>query len=364
MRIHGWLIGFALVSLQSPALQTGNKPSIHPIVKEASDYVVVLPEKSLALQREHQDLLDKLTVEEKIMWHMTTLKAALPLSDLTTMSDAFTQVIVYQDEPSFQNERAFYLNSLGAWMRRNQHYQEARLAYFCSITNATESNDRLRSLLNLAIVERNNGNPHDAQALNYVALNLASLVKNEPVIASIENNLGILSLTQGDLETAEQHFKRALDYNRRLIRRGSEILSGINLLHTFVRQQNYAYYERLYPRINRLADRFGQNARSAYLDWIHSVYLHRTQTPVTESEKRRLAARYNELNDAGIQKMLFPFATELAIEVDAPETFSQKDYEGQLMSDVRFCDWGQFQSMSYDTLLDNIGHYLSEKSTL
>ena len=364
MRRHGWIFLIFLVSCQSSALQTETKPALHPVLKEARDHVVVLPEKSLTIQRENLDLLGSLSSKEIVIWHMTTLKAALPVSDLDAMSQAFIDVLPYQEHETFTEYRAFYLNSLGAWMRRNGHYDNARLAYFCSTDLALQNQDRLKSLMNLAIVERNQGNRNDARALNFVALNIAELEKQGAMVATIENNLGILALTSGELDAASDHFKKSLDLNRQLVRRGSEILAGINLLHTFVKQEEYLLYERLYPRIDRLTDRFGQNARSAYLDWIHSVYLHRTENPISFDEKARLAERFNKLNDAGIKKMLFPFTAELAIEVEVPDDIQQLTYEGELMSQINFCDWSAYQGMSYDTLLDKIGHYLSEKSTL
>lgn len=323
------------------------------LLKEAEDHLNVLPEKSLSILMESRGL-QELSLENQVRWHFATLTAARKTAELSILESTLRHLLTRQENSYFIEHEATFLKNLGVWFRRSGFLHDAKLSYLCSIEHSPNMTLKLQSLLNLAVVERNQQNISEAKRLNKIALNYAAGIRNQTLIATIQNNLGIIALNENDLEGAVQFFRTALDINHKQMRRSGEILNGINLLSIFVRQGQFSLYERLYPRIDRMLSNYPNNARRAYLNWVHATYnkLNHTQPVVNSLDS--LGADYENLNDDGIRKLLLPFAKILGVDVTPPEKQIYRHYKGDFLNRLPQCDWEKYQKMSYASMLDGI----------
>jgi hypothetical protein len=342
-----------IVQPADPIANGGQKQTLLQSLNEAKAFLSVLPEKSLSILA-NNSVLNSLSAENQIDWHVAKLNAARQLSNLPLMADSSGQIIELRALSETNKVSTFVVNQMGIWFRRSGYLNEAKLSYLCTVDKTNEISDRLRAISNLAVVERNQGNFHNAKILNNVALKIAKKQREASMIALIENNLGILAMDQDNAELASQHFRVALDLNHHNLRRSSEILNGINLLFSFVELERYGLYARFYPRVIRLLEAYPSEARIAYLNWIHQTYLFRQNKHLSEQHKNQLLSDYDKVNDSGIQGLLYPYSQELGIDINPPNKAENKTFTGDWLSRIDQCDWDKYRTMSYATLLETI----------
>lgn len=286
------------------------------VLHEAMDYAVVLPEKTLSILDDNLLRLNFLDENQKAEWYATRINASVRTSDLDVLKASIIAMLEFEQSKFYQHNKQTIINGLGVWFRRSGFLQQAKVAYQCNLQFLDNNSIKVTSLLNLAIVERNLGNLDTALELNHQALDLSKKLELGNSIASINNNLGVFALVSEDYDRAEKYFSTALNMNGKLMRRSGEILSGINLLHTFLRQNRPVMFERLYGRIQYMLERFPNRTRSAYLNLVSYANDYKQNKILLADVKPMIFGQYRIIEDKGIQHLLEPIMSELGISVD------------------------------------------------
>ncbi|MCC2615455.1 tetratricopeptide repeat protein [Aestuariibacter halophilus] len=307
------------------------------VLAEAKAHLSALPDHSIALLQQ-TELLDQLPPDQQAQWYFALLNAARRLANLDTMHQALQALVLLQDTPSFSSRRTEYLNNLGAWFRRHHWLLYARASYQCALAHASDPLDQLKSRINLAVIARNFGDYERARALNLEALEQARQLEQPRLVAAIHNNLGTTALSMGDLPAARSAFQQAMDMNQKLIRRASELLSGLNLLYTFVQQKDDTPYQRLLPRIKRMLDQYPNLARQAYLQWIEADHDWQDQQTFSKERLQALTRAFHDINDVGIQTFLLPVAVALKLDV-SPDVADASQLSLTWLNGLTLCQW-------------------------
>ena len=200
-----------IVPAQGSLLDMSSQPvsTSKQALKEAQDHIKVLPEKSLEILIEHAQSAFALTPEDQVDWYLTLAAASRQTADLRNLYDSLKHLLALQHTENFRSQLPSVLNNLGVWFRRSGYFDQAKLVYMCSAEQAVDLKDKLRSMLSLAVVERNQNRYADALQLNHMILQVAEAHKLKTTIAIVENNLGFIHLNQGDLPMATEYFQSA-----------------------------------------------------------------------------------------------------------------------------------------------------------
>lgn len=78
----------------------------------------------------------------------------------------------------------------------------------CSFKHSANKKSKIHPILNLAVVERNLGNFQQSKQLNVMALKMVTNEELEDYIAIIENNLGIIAISEKRYPAAQNIFQR------------------------------------------------------------------------------------------------------------------------------------------------------------
>lgn len=326
----------------------------HQVLHEAAAHLDVLPEKTLSLIQENQDVIKVLDQDRATRWYFTQFDAALKLADTVQMEHALTGMLSLQHAPFFLDHIPKVANSLGVWFRRNGHYEQARLSYICSVIHATQPKEKWRALSNLAVVARNQGKLEEAELINLQVLDNADDKSQHILRASVQNNLGIVYLSQGKPDLAADRFRLAMDSNQRNMRRASEILNGINLLLTFYQQGDADLFDRLFPRIDRLLSQYPESARHAYLRLIYQLNEASTGRLLNSETRTEMEHDYEKVNDTGIQALIYSDLASFGLNIDKPTKPVLSDYDGALLDQMPLCPWPELQQMDATALIDDV----------
>lgn len=317
------------------------EPRARLILQEAEDYLTVLPEKSLRLLRDNRQALANLAEKDQLRWHLALANAARQIASPDIQLQALLAVAPLQSSDAFAAAKSEYLNNVGVWLRRDGQLAEAALVHTCGVESAADNRERLKAILNLAIVLRNQGQLSQARAMNSHALRLANYLKARDYKPVIINNLGVIALTEGKPEAAEAYFRLAMDENRSLVRRSSELLNGINLLLSFTLQDTPLMFDRLLPRVERMLEAATTPAREAYLTLVKALHQHNTGESLPAAQTPELVALFEQTNDSGIQGLLRPHFLKAGISMPPPARVQASDTH--LFQSVTGCDWPKYR---------------------
>ncbi len=321
------------------------------LLDDAQAHLDVLPEKSLKILSDNVNLVVSLEDNEQAQWWIATMLAALRMSDLDLLNFSLEQLSALSHTPAFKEEQSRIINSLGVWFRRSGYLEEARSSYLCNYDTQSNQEDRLKTLINLAIVERNLGHYPQAALLNQKALEGALEIEAQELVAVINNNIGIIAFATQDYPSAQQHFHIAMELNQKIQRRSGHILSGLNLLMTFLAQPNLELFDRLAPRMERLLQRAPHSARSSYLTTLKTLRQYASQQTMPPEVAEDFRNHFAHIGDSGIQNLLRPIITLYDVEVEFPEVSENKVYQGDLLVRYPICDWKKYAKESLSTVL-------------
>lgn len=319
--------------------QTDSSATIATTLKEANDYLVILPERSLSILNQHQSLLVTADAEQQAQWQLTKMIAAIRVANLVSIKDALISLGSLQSATYFQSHHEQILNGLGVWLRRSGYLLTAKSAYMCSYSLSTNKSSPLRPILNLAIVERNLGNFQQSKQLNLLALQMAKNEELAHYIAIIENNLGIISISEKRYHAAQKHFSNALDLNEKLQRRSGELLASMNLLLTFLYQDNPLYFNRLYDRAKRKLLLYPDTARGAYLAVLEAIYSAQTEPFTINNSKQKIRDNIVLVNDKGLQALLSPLINKVGVNYHPEQQDTSQRYSGDMLKHYSMCNW-------------------------
>lgn len=319
-----------------------NKQQANAVLEEAQAHLNVLPIKSFELLRDNNYLLVALDRDAQARWHFIMAQSASRMSDLDILHKELLLISAYSDTQFYQQHQSRILNALGIWFRRSGYFEFARRTYLCSLASNSAPKDQLNTMLNLAVVERNLGHLDEAMQMNDMALQIAQENENGAAIAVINNNLGVIAFAQKRLDDAKQYFETAMYYNQLTQRRFGEILSGNNLMLTFLSQEKLALFDRLAPRIERLLKRSSNVARKAYFDVLMILRKHDNGQPMSENSRKELLAAFNSTNDTSVQHLLRDVIESHGVSAISTELDEPKVYTGDIHQHFAECDWQKY----------------------
>lgn len=313
--------------------------TIESKLKEANDYLVVLPERSLSILTQNDLLLVDANDEQKSQWHAAKMIASIRVANLRYLKETLYGLSQLQNTTYFQDHSETVLNALGVWLRRSGYLHSAKSAYICSFEASNPDKNIIRPLLNLAVVERNLANYKQSKVLNVIALKMAKEQELTAYVATIENNLGILAISESRYYDAHTHFSAALNLNERLNRRSGELLASMNLLLTFLYQENQLYFNRLYERAKRKLLLYPDTARGAYLAVLEAIHTAQTEPFLVKNSQQKILDHIILVNDKGLQDLLSPLINKVGVNYQAEQQNSELVYSGQLLQQYSMCNW-------------------------
>lgn len=294
------------------------------VLHEAIDHSDVLPEKTLSLLDKHEQYLEHLNENQQAQWFSTVMIASIKTSNLQSLEESIFALEEFKQNQYVEENKQTIINGIGVWYLRKGLLNQAKQAYQCNLTSSINEKSQIRSLLNLAVVERNLGNIDSAYRLNKRALMMSNKLELEHSIAIINNNLGILALTKKNYHKAQVYFTNAMNMNDRLMRRSGEILAGINLLHLFVRQNAPLMFERLFSRVKLMLEPFPKDTRHAYLDIIQTVHLYQVGNISYDQANSLISEQHKNIEDVGIKRFLEPLLEQFDLTIPRREIVSVK----------------------------------------
>lgn len=349
-----WVLVFVHVVVSGPTAANESLYRASTYLSEAKAHLDVLPEKALTLLSDGAHLRQHLAPQQQLSWSIIQISAARRVADQDMMLRGFDDLAAMTDVEGVEQHRTVLLNSLGVWFRREGHFHQAKLCYLCALQHAEHRHNQLKSTLNIAVVLRNQGKFEEALALNQQLLAIAHPGRHDDVIASVLNNIGMIYLSLEDYQQAADYFKQAMDSNQRAVRRAGEILNGINLLLTFVLDDQDALFERLYPRVERMLTQYPDSARGAYLQLVYGLYLADSGRLLSDQLRLQLTERYQHVNDIGIQTLVYPAFKKMQLAVLPPRPENKAIAENDLLERFPLCDWQQIQQLTVSTLFKDV----------
>lgn len=295
------------------------------------------PKKTLAAYELHQANIETLSAKARIRWYKVGAEAAFKLSDLAQAEVFLGRLSSVAQALAGTRRFPYFINLTGIWFRKSGYLRQASAAYACARDKALNPKEKARSMINLAVAQRNLGYIDKATETNKAALALVK-GKNNPVYESvISNNLGIIYLSTGKFDDAVPYLKRAYFLNTREGRALSEVRSLVSLLWALIETGDYALYDRLYLSALTKIERLDTHEISAYLSWVQSYReFKRTPGALDTDKKQYLLQAYQRIKDKGLQSLIHPIAGALGVEVERHQ-LEIRDYDGPLLALLEHC---------------------------
>ncbi|KJY91268.1 tetratricopeptide repeat protein [Pseudoalteromonas piscicida] len=306
---------------------------------EASDYLTVNPAQSLIIL-DGLDQLQDVPVPLFIQWHLLSARASVPTNKVDRLYTSINAAFLYPDDMFFKANLPTILSALGIWLRRQEYLDDADTSLKCAYKYAENDRQRLTLTNSMALVARNQDDYQKARTLYAKARKLAEELKQTPVLAMIESNLGSLALDQGRIFEAEQYFRHALLGYQAVDKRSGQISAGINLMFVFLIQKQIVNYERLQGPTSTLTTAFPNESKQAWLQWLEARYKQLEGEMPTQSTKQALQLAYTQLESDKVKLLVHRYlAKELGVEVTAPLPITAKSFSSPWFDKVKQCSW-------------------------
>lgn len=335
------------------ATQANQLPSNRQLVSilaEAEDYLSVKPSRSLQLLSKPNDL-SILTEDEFFRWHITIIRSALPLNKLSLVEHSLSTLFKHAHSHEFNRRIVPILSALGIWLRRSNYLEEAKLALLCSLSHNNIRQNKVRLLISLAIVSKHLAQKSEASQIYNLARTIAEQDQLTSLLATIENNIGVLALENGDLLAAEQRFRKALARYQAHSNRSGNIVSGLNLLQVFLIQNQSQNFQRLYPSIARLTQSFPNNSKKNNLKFLKTIFDIQQSDIISIEAKKLLANSYQQITEQSVQLSLHQyFAKTYALDLKQPKQFINKKLQSPWFTKIPQCNWHELKEFDIETL--------------
>lgn len=267
-----FIICFTLLLFHPSArAETSSNSKLLSILDEAEDYILVKPSRTIELLTNFSDI-SSLSNKNIIKWHITVIRASVSTNNLNKLKDAINKVIKFSEDPYFQERLNTILSGIGIWFRKSGDFEAAKQCFKCALAQTIEDKIRVKLLINLGLVYRHVGDKSQAHYIYTEAQTLAKKLKYKTMLATTENNLGVIALEQNNLSLAERHFRKALSTYQALSKRSGIIISSINLLTTFYLQNEEINYHRLFSSVSRQTNTFPDKTKKAYLYVVNTAF--------------------------------------------------------------------------------------------
>ncbi|WP_290620378.1 MULTISPECIES: tetratricopeptide repeat protein [unclassified Arsukibacterium] len=329
---------FTLITMLSSFYLTADA-SITATLDEAEDYLTVNPAQTLLLL----DSITKpaaLAPELFIRHQVLVLRAAVPTNKMDRLIRALDDIFEHHQHPYFKEQLTPITSALGIWLRRNNYLNEAISSLECSYKHASTDRQRLTLGNSMALVARQLNETEKARLLFTRARLLAEQTGQIKILAMTENNLGLLALEQANIALAESHFRTALGHYQSSSVRAGQISAGINLLFTFLVQDDLTSFQRLYSPTAALTLSFPNKEKQALLFWLHTRFEQLQQQPVSDQIRQQLLDSYQQIEDAKVQILLHRYmATPLQVNISIAEPAARPIFDRPWFGNVVQCVW-------------------------
>ncbi|GAB2683123.1 tetratricopeptide repeat protein [Aliiglaciecola aliphaticivorans] len=320
-------------------------------LQEARDYLSVLPERSLAILSNKEHLLRISNHEILADWYDAKMIASIRVADLDQIQDALIHLSKLQNTDFSKTNRTTWLNGLGIWMRKSGFLLDAKISYLCSANNNSTEVGKVIPIMNLAIVELRLGNTQTARILYELALGIAEKHELASVFAIVENGLGNISLIEKKYPQAQVHFSEALKLNEKLQRRSGEVLSGENLLLSFLYQDKLDLFARLSDRIKRKLKRSQSGSRTAYFAILKAIYEARIDSTKIAASTDTISANMTLLKDKALRDVLAELIGTYGLAWQAEIPIKNEVQRDSLKTLYPMCNWEKFSDDNYISVL-------------
>lgn len=321
-----------LISLTVPAADVQQQ------MDEAEDYLTVNPAHSLMLL----DTAGPITApaEDALRWHILSIRAAVPTNQLERILPSLDIIFSYQQHPLFTQHLTSINSAAAIWLRRNNYLHDARLSLVCAQKYATDNRQKITLLNSMGLVNRQLNDTDLAKQQFNQALSLATEVQNIKVMAMVENNLGLLALDQEEWEQAERHLRTALMHYQAISQRSGQISAGLNLLLTFMLQQDFSSFQRLYTPTAALTEAFVNDAKHALLLWLKTRQQQLSGQSINTEQKQALQQAYSQLEDNKTQQLIYKhLAPLLQVKLRPPVTVQRQQFSRSWFALIKTCNW-------------------------
>ncbi|WP_158678261.1 tetratricopeptide repeat protein [Pseudoalteromonas sp. T1lg23B] len=246
----------------------------------------------------------KLSDEQKITFYILNMRLSLILNKLDEVEPHIQQLFLYDGKPEFVDQLVSILSGAGIWLRKQDYLDAAQHTFSCALKHASKSSQRIALLISSAIVARYQQQYDVAKALYAEAAQIAKRRDDQRGLATVENNLGAIELDQENFAKANEHFRNALAGFQMAQNHSGHINSGINLLLTFVLQEQLVNYQRLYSHIAQLSEEYPDDSKKAYLLWVNTAYYHRQGVNPDAATREKLAEAFDQLAGPQLQRLI------------------------------------------------------------
>ncbi|WP_440055785.1 tetratricopeptide repeat protein [Pseudoalteromonas sp. T1lg65] len=332
IKVVTMVIGTLMLSFSGHASETET-------LDEAEAYIQVNPAKTLEILRT-QLSPDKLGDSEFIRWHLLNTRATLQTNQIERMYVSLEALFTKDNVPYFKTKLTSIMSALGIWLRRENYLEEALISLNCSYKYTTSERQRLTLMNSMALVYRQLNDYSTARASYDKAKEIANKLNQESIVAMIENNLGLMDLDEGNVRSAEQHFRLALASYQSTDKRSGQISAGINLLFTFLIQNELLNYQRLYQPTATLTEAFPNIAKQHLLLWLNSYFEHLQGKVLSDDLRHQLISIYPDLESDKIRRLVNNHLSHgLHISLPEPEEKQRKPFTQPWFDKVRKCQW-------------------------
>jgi tetratricopeptide (TPR) repeat protein len=249
-------------------------------------------------------------------------------------------VFHHKDHPYFKAHLTSFLSGVGIYLRKKQFLADAQKSLECAYKYAQNEKQRLTLTNSLALVARQQSD-YDSARLHYQkARGLAVETNRESIIAMIDNNLGMIEFDVGNIKQAEEYYRQALKGYQLIDKRSGVVTASINLLFSFLLQDKFLNYQRLYSPTATLTLAFPNQSKQSLLYWIHQRYLQINGGKLTLKTIQKLTDAYADLEDSKVKSNVYRYlAEDMNISLETPEDESNQKFNRPWFVAVKKCDW-------------------------
>lgn len=314
------------------------KDSFEEKLTEAEDYLTVNPAISLSILEMANK--DGQPIEQLIRWHLIRMRAAVPTNQLNKLSESLETVFHHSQHPYFKAHLASFLSGTGIYLRKTQYLADSQKSLECAYKYAQNEKQRLTLTNSLALVARQQNDYDSARLLYKKARVLALDSIRESIIAVIDNNLGMIEFDVGNIKEAEAYYRQALKGYQLVDKRSGIVAARINLLFSFLLQDKFLDYQRLYSPTATLTLAFPNQSKQSLLYWIHQRYLQLQGGKITSQTIQKLKEEYVNLEDIKVKMHVHKYlAKDMNISIQAPENKANQEFNRPWFVAVKQCDW-------------------------
>ncbi len=313
-----------------------NPQQILKSLKEAERAAKSTPEQTLDNYKKFEADLNTMPTTIELRWHTAAIRAAFRSSKLELAHDVFVAM-----KPSYDisagKQKGFYYNLAGIWFRKSGYNKFALKAYQCALATSKNDKEKIKYLNNLGVAARHSQDLNLAKQAFNEALVLLKESSTNPFTASINNNQGMLALSEGNFELARKKFTRAFFLKEGKATTTSQLTTALNLMHTLLLLKNYNALDNLDKKVSSLMLKTQSTDQKVYYLWIqYSMSVLSKKN--SDNTSTNLISQYQLVSDSSYKFLIQQRAKSLGIPLPSlKNTVSKGEYKGVLIHYLAGC---------------------------